>query len=206
MRIGLVGAMIAIAGVLGGCSMFGATAAPEPEFKVVSAEAAFEVRDYPALVIAKTSMADGSRPAFRRLFAYISGENGGKREIAMTAPVIRNASGTEIAMTAPVIRAEGDDATTEMAFILTPEFSVDTAPAPSNPGVQIAEIPARRVAVIMFSGLAGDAAIAEETEKLKRWIEASGLEQIGPAEVAQYNPPWTIPALRRNEILAPIRD
>ena len=207
MRIGFVSAMIIIAGMLGGCSIFGEEAAPEPEFNVVIAEPPFELRDYPALVLAKTSMSDGSSPAFRRLFDYISGENGGKRKIAMTAPVIRNNAGTEIAMAAPVIRARRKlaDIDKDMAFILTPEFSVDSAPKPTNPAIHIVEMPARRVAVIKFSGLASDDDIAAETESLHRWIDAAGLEETGPPEMAQYNPPWTIPSLRRNEVLMPIR-
>ena len=159
-------------------------------------------RGDPGLVLAESHMTGGSRPAFRRMLDYISGENGGKREIAMTAPVIRDDAGAEISMTAPVIRADRGAA---MAFILTPEFSVDTAPKPTNPAVEIAELQARRVAVVTFSGLAGDEDVAAETEKLRRWIDASGFRENGPAALAQYNPPWTIPALRRNEILIPIR-
>ena len=195
-------AIVAAASLIGGCSMFGGKAAPEPEFEIVAVDTPFEVRDYPELTLARTDMRDGSNPAFRRLFDYISGANAGEQRIDMTAPVLRIDDGRKIAMTAPVLRAEGG---ASMAFVLTPEFSASSAPMPADPAVEISALPARRVAVVTFNGLAGDEAIAEETKRLLSWTADRGLEAVGPAEVAQYNPPWTIPALRRNEIVLPIR-
>ena len=197
-------ALFAIAGLLAtsACSVVGSAAAPEPDYTVVSAQDPFEVRDYGALVVVKTSMADGSRAAFGRLFDYISGENQGARKIAMTAPVLNTAAeGTEIAMTAPVLQSgEGDR---EMVFVLTDEFTPETAPLPSDPKVTLGAIAPRRVAVVRYAGSMKKRAPAEEA-KLRAWIDAKGLRAAGPAEVAGYNPPWTLPAHRRNEVLIPI--
>ncbi len=187
-----------------GCSVFGAKAAPEPEFTQISLEAPFEVREYPELVLVKTSMTSEEDDAFMRLFRYISGANEGKREIAMTAPVLENQSGTEIAMTAPVLQNTDEGAPTEMAFILTADFTADTAPVPTDPAVELDVIPSRRVAVVTFSGRANAEDFAANREKLQAWMRSSGLTAAGPAELAQYNPPWTVPALRRNEVMIPL--
>src|SRR6056297_2896163 len=110
----------AFAGLLGvaACSVFGGAAAPEPEYSVVLAEPPLELRDYCELVVAKTPMKDGSGAAFGRLFDYISGENSGARDIAMTAPVLdtEGAGGAEIEMTAPVL--QGREGSRAMVFVL----------------------------------------------------------------------------------------
>lgn len=188
--------------MLGACSVFGGTAAPEPDYTVVRADETFEIREYGQLVVVMTSMSDGSSDAFGRLFDYISGENEGAREIAMTAPVLTSPQGTEIAMTAPVLQS-GSQGAAEMIFVLTDEFQPQTAPKPTNPDVTLGTIPPRRVAVATYSGSWRDGAADAETE-LRAWIAAKGLEPIGAADVAGYNPPWTLPMFRRNEVLIPI--
>ncbi|MEM9140506.1 MAG: heme-binding protein [Pseudomonadota bacterium] len=188
--------------MLGACSVVGGEAAPEPKFTQISKSDPFEIRDYPQLVLVKTSM-ETDNDSFMRLFRYISGQNSGEREIAMTAPVLETQAGTEIAMTAPVLRSE-EGGKTEMAFILTDNFTPETAPLPNDPAVTLATIPPRRVAVVNFSGRVDDEMAAEYTAQLQAWIEDQGLTATGPAELAQYNPPWTVPALRRNEILIPV--
>lgn len=190
---------------LGACSVFGGKAAPEPAYDVIRSDGDFEIRDYPAIAIAVTPMADGQRAAFGRLFDYISGENEGAKEIAMTAPVLQSAeAGTEIAMTAPVLQSFGADGEREMVFVLTDDFTAETAPEPADPQVRIAELPARRVAAYRFSGSFSDDAIAESTGTLQEWIREQRLSPIGPPESAGYNPPWTLPPFRRNEVLIPI--
>lgn len=197
----------AFAGLLtiAACSVFGSEAAPEPDYTVVLRDDPFEVRDYGGLVVAKTPMADGSRAAFGRLFDYISGENSGAREIEMTAPVLNTerAAGTRIAMTAPVLQS-GEGAR-DMVFILPARFTPETAPLPSDPDVTLASIAPRRVAVIRYSGSLDGNAPAEEA-RLREWMDARGLEPAGPAEVAGYNPPWTLPSHRRNEVLIPVEN
>lgn len=182
-----------------------AKATPEPDYAVAASGEGYEIRDYPELVIAKTPSGAGENGAFRRLFDYISGANEGAREISMTAPVLV-AEGTEIAMTAPVLGATGWDGSggAEMAFILPAEFTADTAPIPTDPEVTLAVIPARRVAVAMFSGWAGDDDFAEEEAALRAALAAAGVEITGPVETAQYDPPWTLGPFRRNEVMIPV--
>lgn len=191
--------------MIGACSVTGGQAAPEPTFDQLRAETPFELRAYPELVLVKTAMSNDDR-AFQRLFRYISGANAGKREIAMTAPVLQStgtSEGAKIAMTAPVLQSDGESGA-EMAFILTSDFTPETAPMPTDPAVELATLPRRQVAVVTFNGRANDALVAEWQDKLDTWMAENGLLAIGPAELAQYNPPWTIPSLRRNELLVPV--
>ncbi len=188
---------------LAACSVFGSEAASEPKYTVVLKEKSFEIRDYGELVVVKTTMADGSRAAFGRLFDYISGQNEGARKIAMTAPVLNTdaADGTKIAMTAPVLQSRAGSR--EMVFVLTDAFTPETAPLPSDPKVSLDTIGPRRVAVVGYSGSMDKRASTEEA-RLRDWLGSKGLQPKGPAEVAGYNPPWTLPAYRRNEVLIPI--
>ncbi|MEM0988032.1 MAG: heme-binding protein [Pseudomonadota bacterium] len=206
MRIRTFGAALAVLTTLalGACSVVGGEAAKEPPYTVVRADAPFEIRDYGELVIVKTAMQEGSRGAFGKLFDYISGANSGKREIAMTAPVLRTDQdqGAKIAMTAPVLQTR--DGQGDMIFVLPEEFDAETAPLPTDPTVKLETIAPRRVAVVRFSGSMDDAAVAEQRAALLAWMDSQGLTPAGPAQSAGYNPPWTVPALRRNEVLVPI--
>jgi hypothetical protein len=192
------------AALVSACSVVGGKAAPEPDYAVVKAEEPFELRDYPELVLVKTAMSDGTRGSFGRLFDYISGANGGQRKIAMTAPVLERQKGDRIAMTAPVLRAPNDGGEEEMAFILPQDLTRETAPLPTDPAVTLGVIPPRRVAVVRFSGSAGAEDVASNLGKLEDWMSENGLVAAGPPELAQYNPPWTVPAFRRNELIVPV--
>jgi hypothetical protein len=185
------------------CSVVGSATTPEPAYSVVLAEAPFELRDYGELVVVKTPMADGSRAAFGRLFEYISGANSGARDIAMTAPVLNTGTddSTKIAMTAPVLQSR--EGAREMIFVLPDAMTLATAPVPTDQSVSLATIPPRRMAVLRYSGSMEKRATAEEA-RLRVWLGDKGLRPMGPAEVAGYNPPWTLPAYRRNEVLIPI--
>ena len=175
-----------------------------------------------------------TRIGFSRLVRYISGANAGKRKIdmtapvelepkgekiSMTAPVILEPKGEKIRMTAPVVLAPGDappasDAPAlaggdieswNMAFVLPEGYTAENAPAPTNPAVRVRDVPARRVASVRFSGFLRDKRAEEQRELLVAWLEKRGLEHEGDWRVAGYNPPWTIPQLRRNEVLVSLR-
>lgn len=193
-----------------GCSVFGGRAAPEPDYRVIVSEPPFEIRAYDALAVARTT-AGGSRDAavregFGRLFDYISGANAGEEEIAMTAPVVTEpeAEGAEISMTAPVLTEEEGEGWTTM-FVLPADYTAATAPRPTNPEVEIAEIPARRVAVVTFSGFFTGTNIKEARERLSAWLDGRPEEAAGAWQGAGYNPPWTLPWFRRNEVMVPVQ-
>jgi hypothetical protein len=189
----------ALAAALAGCSVVGARSAAEPAYEVVGrVGGTVEIRRYGPRAAAE-AVADGGRDAaFGRLFRYISGANRGGAKIAMTAPVATDEP-ERLAMTAPV-------ATQGMAmrFFLPEGVTAATAPAPTDPTVRIVDLPAQDMAVLRFSGLRTDAAVAARTAELSAALDGSGWAAAGPAEAWFYDPPWTLPPFRRNEIAAPV--
>jgi len=192
-----------------GCSVFGGRAAPEPEYRVVVSEPPFEIREYPRLTVART-VAEGDwdravRRGFGRLFDYIGGENAPAAEVSMTAPVLTEPSGRSIPMTAPVAAQPAGDGW-RVTFVLPPKYSAETAPRPNDPSVEIATLPARRMAVVTFSGRLDSESIADARSRLAAWLAGRSEEPGGGWQAAGYNPPWTLPWLRRNEVMVPVTD
>jgi hypothetical protein len=176
----------------------------QPAYKVVEKDGAIEIRDYGPMIAAEATVAGDRKPAiedgFRLIAAYIFGKNEPRARIEMTAPV-EQARARKIAMTAPVTeQAQGGKLWT-VRFIMPREWTMETLPAPSDPRVSLKPYPARRFAAVAFSGVARDADIAEQTAALKRFVEARKLAAVGEPVLAFYNPPWTLPFLRRNEIM-----
>jgi len=183
-----------------------AMATEEPSFTIKLAQGEFEVRDYPAMVVAEVSVKGDRRQAaskgFGLLAGYIFGGNTRKKSIAMTAPVMQTAS-EKIAMTAPVLQT-GGDGTWVIRFIMPQGSTLDTLPKPNNPIVKLRGMPAIRLAVIRFSGLAKQADVDAKTLLLSGFLNARHLQAVGPPSLAQYDPPWTLWFLRRNEVMIPV--
>ena len=183
-----------------------AIATEEPAFTVSLSEGDFEVRDYPALIVAEVTVTGDRKAAastgFRLLAGYIFGGNTARQNIAMTAPVMQ-AAGEKIAMTAPVLQS-GDDGQWVIRFIMPQGSSLATLPKPNNPKVQLKTAPPARMAVVRFSGLARHDRIAAKTADLHDFVTAQHLRAIGPPALAQYDPPWTLWFLRRNEVMIPV--
>ncbi|NOT15152.1 MAG: heme-binding protein, partial [Methylotenera sp.] len=81
------------------------------------------------------------------------------------------------------------------------QYTLSTLPTPNNPAVTLRELPASRMAVIRFSGLAGEEKTAKKTDELLVWLKSKNIAPTGTPELARYNPPWTLPFLRRNEVM-----
>ena len=185
-----------------------AMATEEPPFTVELAQGAFELRQYPPLVVAEVSVTGERKEAagkgFRLLARYIFGGNTGKQGIAMTAPVIQApAAGETISMTAPVLQTGGNGHWT-VRFVMPRGSKLETMPQPNDPQVHLHLLAAARMAVVRFSGLAGKDDVAANTAALMRFIKDRHLQATGSPALAQYNPPWTLWFLRRNEVMIPI--
>lgn len=197
-----------IAAALSGCSLFGIRSAEEARYQVLDAQGDIELRQYATFVAVETTVdagfEDAGNRAFRKLFGYISGENRARKNIDMTAPVIASEAdeidGVSIEMTAPVI-AEQDRRGWRYAFVLPAGYTMDNAPLPLPEDVSLAEIEPRRVAVLSFSGSWNAATFRDNLARLRGWIERNRLEAASSPRYAGYDPPWTIPFLRRNEIM-----
>ncbi|MGY6552184.1 MAG: SOUL family heme-binding protein [Erythrobacter sp.] len=183
----------------------------EPEFALVKQDGDYELRDYPALVVAEvTSTGNRQRASgasFRRLAAYIFAQDrpaGGER-IAMTSPVLQQRAGRDekIAMTAPVLQQETGENAWVMRFVMPAEYSLATLPAAPD-DITLSEIPARRVAAVRFSGNGSSEDLARMTARLEAWMAEAGLTAAGEAEYAFYDAPMIPGPLRRNEVLIPV--
>ena len=180
--------LVACAFSLGGYVL----AVEEPAFSRVLMDGPYEVRDYPAVVVAETLASGGQKEAasegFRRLAGYIFGGNKSRRNIAMTAPV-----GQTLSADGWVVR-----------FTMPSAYSMDTLPEPNDPKVHLRVLPPTRFAVLQFSGLARKDDVATKTAELEKLAGTHHLRANGPASLAQYDPPWTPWFMRRNEVMIPI--
>ena len=182
-------------------------AVEEPAFKTVLQDGHFEVRDYPALIVAEVTVSgeqkEAARKGFRLLAGYIFGGNKRLQSIAMTAPVAQEPTSKKIAMTAPVtqIRNAG---TWTVRFTMPSSYTLDTLPEPNDPKVHLRSLPPERFAVLRFSGLADKNDVDGKSEELIAATRTHQLRAIGQVSLAQYNPPWTLWFMRRNEVMIPV--
>ncbi|MEQ8587899.1 MAG: heme-binding protein [Thalassobaculaceae bacterium] len=169
----------------------------QPDYTVVEAEGDFELRDYPAMVVAEAvtegNRQEGVRQGFRALAAYIFAKDREGDRIAMTAPVIQQ----------PTDIRSGDE--WRVRFVMPSAFDLDALPAPAGSDVTLHRWPPSRLAVIRFSGRADDADFARAEGRLRDWISDRGLEAEGTPLLAYYDDPWTPGMLRRNEVLVRVR-
>ena len=185
-----------------------AVALEKPYYDVLYEDGRIEYRLYEPYIVAETkvkmerSYNSASNEGFRRLLDYITGDNISNSEIEMTAPVqvtIDN-NGEKIAMTAPVKTQENSN-DLQIAFMLPSKFSMINAPAPVDVRVSLKQIPGRLMAVIRYSGRWTDSNRTRYESRLRESVIAAGIEILSNAESASYNPPFTPPFLRRNEIM-----
>jgi hypothetical protein len=186
---------------------FTVMAIEEPEFISIEKKDAFEIREYQPKLIAQVlvngTFDSASSKGFRLLADFIFGNNKtneGSKKIDMTAPVVTRDASEKIDMTAPVVSEETERGW-YISFNMPKQYSKDTLPIPNNPEVKIIEVPKEKFAVITFSGLVREKKYAEMLNLLNEEMRKRNLEPQGPVILARYNPPWTLPFLRRNELM-----
>jgi len=184
-----------------------ALAADEPAYRVQESAPPVELREYGAHAVAEThisgSFADAGNLGFRRLFGYISGENAGAAQVAMTAPVIQQAEPRTDATGVPGSRPQ-EGAAYRIAFVLPEGYSGANAPVPTNPEVRIVDVPARRLLAVRYTGRWTEANYQEALGTLLAFAAARGYKLVGEPLYARYDPPIMPSFLRRNEVLAEI--
>lgn len=182
-------------------------ATEEPGFTLVLKEGAFELRDYAQTVVAEVvvggSQARAAGQGFRILAGYIFGGNTRRQLIAMTAPVAQRRDGETIAMTAPVSQtASGTDWT--IRFTMPAEYTMATLPVPDDHRIVLQQVPGQRLAVIRFSGVVDSRQFDRRSAELQAQLATRRLTPAGPVSLAQYDPPWTLWFMRRNEVMVPV--
>ena len=135
-----------------------------------------------------------------------------RRYLTVPVTVQQQASG-KIAMTAPVLQqpenAASTDAPTEdsrwqVRFVMPSAYSLETLPRPNSPKVSLREVPASRYAAIRFSGTSSPENLQQHRQELEAFLKERNLAALSAPAYAFYNPPWTLPFLRRNEVLIEI--
>ena len=196
-----------------------AMAIEEPSFKVIAKSGTFELRQYAPMLVAETlvdgDMDDAGSTGFRKIADYIFGNNQvqagtSSTKIAMTAPVTMEPQSQKIAMTAPValIPAENMAASQQwrVHFVMPSQYTMGSIPKPKNPDVKLREIPGKLFAVNSFTGFNTHSRIQAKTDELSAWIGQKNLKSLGQTQLARYDPPWTLPMFRRNEVMIEVED
>jgi hypothetical protein len=184
-----------------------AQAIEETKYEVIESEGEFELRQYPAHVVAETlvegDFSEVGNAAFRRLAGYINGQNRRKQTIPMTAPVSQEVDSVKIPMTAPV-NQERSGEKWRITFLMPAQYTLETLPEPLDSKVELRKVPERLMAALKYSGTWSKIRYEEKTEQLMEWIARRGLKQAGEPVFARYNPPFMPWFLRRNEVLIPV--
>lgn len=210
----LIGALGLSAVVLSGCQTTRHTT-ESPAYDVIAKHGDIEVRRYNSRVVAETQVevsdqSKASSEGFRRLAGFIFGGNtkadGSTQEIAMTSPVEATpARSQEIAMTSPVEASPEPSGGWTIAFTMPREITLANAPTPNDDRVTLRELPPETVAVYTFSGRVNAADFDEARAKLLNDLEKTDYQPTGTVTLARYDPPWTLPFLRRNEVVVPVQ-
>jgi hypothetical protein len=188
---------------LAACSVVGIrSGTEEPAYTVVQTIGpSLEIRQYGPRLAAETVVQGDEIAArsegFRRIAGYIFGANQGAAKIDMTAPVATAPSET-IAMTAPVAQARTPDGW-RVRFFMPSQYTLQTLPRPNDPRVQIVTVPPETYAVYRYSGSIAPENVAQAHAELTRLLRGTGYVASGDILNWFYDPPWTLPPLRRNE-------
>ena len=200
-------AVVALLGVSSLLVAKSAMAIEKAKYTVLEREEDFEIRQYDPQIVAETfvegNLEEVGNEGFRRLYAYISGENTKKQSISMTAPVGQETRSEKIAMTAPV-KQEKKDNQWRITFLMPAEYALEMLPEPNDNKVKLKADPGRLMAAVRYSGTWSEDGYEENKALLEDYIQKRGLVKAGEPVWARYDPPFMPWFLRRNEVLIPI--
>ncbi|MDB2354218.1 heme-binding protein [Candidatus Pelagibacter bacterium] len=155
----------------------------ETNYEVVKENKIYEIRKYPNRLVIETNSVQGN--GFRKLFNYISGNNKENEEIKMTVPVTQEIKNENMTM----------------QFYLPSKFNKDNAPKPVDSEVKILTIEGGYYAVIEYSGRSSDKNFLKNKDILEKALKQDNLSVLSPPIRASYNSPFTLPILKRNEVM-----
>jgi hypothetical protein len=168
----------------------------QPEYAVERSAGGVEFRRYESYQVAECDLREvndisqASSAGFRYLFNYISGDNQPGQKVSMTSPVQQMPS----------------ENGWRVSFVVPREFYKTGAPAPSNAKVSIREVPAGLVAALRYKGFWGTDTFNQHKAQLLKKLAEQGVQIEGDVFSALYNPPFTPPFLRRNEVLVRVKE
>ena len=182
-----------------------ARAIEEPRFELLAREGDFELRQYAPTIVAEVTVGGDLDTASNRGFRLVAGYIfGGNRAVSAVSAA---PTSEKIAMTAPVVAVPEDRSNLEGAnrwrvqFVMPSKYTLQTLPRPTNPAVALREVPGHRVAAIRFSGFMSEEKVEAKARELLAWLGKRGLKPIGAPRLLRYDPPWTLPFMRRHEVV-----
>ena len=126
----------------------------------------------------------------------------------MTAPVTVEPVSQKIAMTAPVtVEPQSTDTNIQLAkkwrihFVMPSQYTLANIPKPKNDAITLKEIPSKYFLVYSYSWLNTLTRVQNKTDEALEWANRKGLKVIGVPKLSRYDPPWTLPMFKRNEIM-----
>ena len=188
------------------CSLFGYQTEESPRYSVVLQDGDREIRSYESYIVASTKVEGEFREAqsrsFKKLAAYIFGSNVSRQSISITSPVTQSGEKKpeNISMTSPVLQSQVGSSYV-MSFMMPSKYSIDSLPKPIDSDILFETVPKRQVAVIRYTWTGNAKRNSNKAIELEDWLASLSKYKIQSAAMfAGYNPPWTIPFLRRNEM------
>lgn len=189
----------------------------EPKYEVLLTDGVYEIRKYAPYLVAETlvegDMDEASSKGFRLIADYIFGNNQAassstSEKIAMTAPVTLEPQSVKIAMTAPVTLEPQQDAVNMQTakqwmvkFVMPSQYTLASIPKPKNKAVSLKEISSTYFVVLKYSGFNTQSKVQAKSLEASDWTRKKNLKILGAPQLSRYDPPWTLPMLRRNEIM-----
>ena len=174
-----------------------------PSYKVIQSKGKIEIREFDPMVIAEVQVVgrrkDAISSGFKLLADYIFGNNISQENINTTATIQQPAS-EKIAMTAPVQQQLANNSWL-VSFVMPSEYNLEDLPKPKNVEVKLKNVPVKRFVTIQFSGTSSDENLAKHKKLLVEFIKNNSISVTGTSKYAFYNPPWTLPLMRRNEVM-----
>lgn len=178
-----------------------------PSYEVIQSQGKIEIRQLEAMITAEVLVNEERKTAikngFRLLADFIFGNNTPRQAREKTSQA-QPQLGTKIAMTAPVQQQLVKNSW-QVSFVMPSEYSLKSLPIPHNDSISIIRASPRQFIVITFSGTASDNNLRQQEERLMEFINTNDLSVTGTPKYAFYNPPWTLPFMRRNEIMLEIK-
>jgi hypothetical protein len=182
-----------------------AMAIEEPKYDVVQVDGPFEIRKYAPILIAETfvdgDMDEASSKGFRLIADFIFGNN----------QVTDSNASSKIAMTAPVTaEPQSSESTLQAAkkwrihFVMPSQYTLANIPKPKNDAVTLRDVPSKFFVVHSYSGFNSLSRVQAKTDEALEWANRKALKVLGPPQLSRYDPPWTLPMFRRNEIMVEV--
>lgn len=199
-----------LAGAAVGAALIGGAAfyflreksAGEPDYRALESDGDHQIRGYPALTVAETVVEGPRKEAlkdgYRILSDYLAARSREGEKLAFAVPVMQD-GGDPMASDPPLFDDDLEGVAWRTRFVMPLGLTRSELPEPPE-GIELVDLPARRVAVVSFSGTASDRTLAEQEDRLRGWLAKRGEKSNAEPEYAFYNSPLIPGPLRRNEV------